>query len=86
MMSSANSAQQAFYKNKNNKGTGPSSAAKSRRGGKQRQKENKIEITDFDLKSCFLGSIEQKFSEWYAIVKKLKDDTLVNCKARGFKM
>ena len=86
MMSSANSAQQAFYKNKNNKGTGPSSAAKSRRGGKQRQKENKIEITDFDLKSCFLGSIEQKFSEWNAIVKNLKDDTLVNCKARGFKM
>ncbi len=85
-MSSANSAQQAFYKNKNNKGTGPSSAAKSRRGGKQRQKENKIEITDFDLKSCFLGSIEQKFSEWNAIVKNLKDDTLVNCKARGFKM
>jgi len=85
-MSSANSAQQAFYKNKNNKGTGPSSAAKNRRGGKKRQKENKIEITDFDLKSCFLGSIEEKFSEWIAIVKNLKDDTLVNCKARGFTM
>lgn len=84
-MSSANSAQQAFYNNKNNK-TGPSSASKNRRGGKHRQTENKIEIVDFDINSCFLGSIEKKFSEWNAIVKNLKDDTLVNCKARGFKM
>jgi hypothetical protein len=85
-MASIASAQQAFYKNKNNK-MGPSSAAKNKRGGcHKKNAENKFNIIDYDKGSCFLGVIKSKFSEWEAIIVDLKDDSLNKCKARNFKI
>ena len=85
MMSSANTAQQAFYKNKQNK-TGPTSAAKKKGGKFKKAQENNFVITDFDKGSCFLGVIKTKFSDWHAIVIDTRDDREIKCKARGFKL
>ena len=73
----------SFFKNRNIK-TGPSSAAKNKRGKQRRTHENSIDIVDYDKASCFLGIIKSKFSEWNAIVIDLRDDSLINCKSRGF--
>jgi len=81
--STATTAQQAFYKNKQNK-TGPTSASKRRGGKHKKAQENEFEITDFDKDTCHLGVLKSKFNEWSGMVTDLRNDKLIKCSTQGF--
>jgi len=85
-MSSIQTAQNAFFKNKQNT-TGPTSAAKKKRGGgKKKSPENRYLISDLDRDSMFLGIIKAPFGEFQAMITNLRDDSVFKGTARNIKM
>ena len=65
---------------------GPTSAKKKKQGKSKKSYANNIIVSEFDQESCHMGVIFQNFSEWEARITDVKNDSIIHCKAKGFKI